>query len=247
MTLLTKKGQALWWPMLAGSILVGTLLGAAPAEAEQVAEGERARAVGPGMNSYYLDADPTYWRDTFERDGRELYDKRRAVVRALALEPGQAVADVGAGSGFFSLLFAREVGPSGKVYAVDISQPFARAIARRAAAAGLDNLVTVVNDQHGIGLPDASVDLVFTADTYHHFEFPRAMLAAIRRVLRPGGRLVIIDFRTDPAVASAWVQGHVRAGREQVIAEVEAAGFALEQEMSLLKRNFFLRFRAPED
>ncbi|WP_407702809.1 class I SAM-dependent methyltransferase [Thiorhodovibrio litoralis] len=199
------------------------------------------------MNSYYLDADPAFWRETFERDGRELYDKRRAILKALALTPGQSVADVGAGSGFFSLLFAQQVGPGGRVYAVDISQPFTQAIAERAAEAGLDNLVTIVNDQHSLGLPDDSVDLIFTADTYHHFEFPQAMLAAFRRALRPGGQLVIIDFRTDPAIASAWVQGHVRAGREQVIAEAEAAGFVLEEDLNLLKRNFLLRLRAPED
>ncbi|WP_328985580.1 class I SAM-dependent methyltransferase [Thiorhodovibrio winogradskyi] len=224
---------------------VASMLIAATAAAQQENGDEAGRVLGPSMNSYYLDADPEFWRETFERDGRELYDQRRAILKALALKPGQAVADVGAGSGLFSLLFARELGPSGRVYAVDISEPFTQAIAERAAQAGLTNLVTVVNDQHSLGLPDHSVDLIFTADTYHHFEFPHAMLAAIRRALRPDGRLVIIDFRTDPAIASAWVQGHVRAGREQVIAEVESAGFQREDEFQLLKRNYFLRFR-PE-
>lgn len=232
--------------LLAAPLILAMLLAAPPIRAEQDAAGESGRVLSPSMNSYYLDADPDFWRETFERDGRELYDKRRAILSALALQPGQRVADVGAGSGLFSLLFAREVGPRGLVYAVDISEPFTRAIAERAAQAGLDNIRTVVNDQHSLGLPDASVDLVFTADTYHHFEFPQAMLAAIRRALIPGGELIIIDFRTDPAIASAWVQGHVRAGRERVIAEVEAAGFVLEDDLDVLKRNYFLRFRAPE-
>ncbi|EIC22487.1 class I SAM-dependent methyltransferase [Thiorhodovibrio frisius] len=231
------------WPILTALALVTSMLGAATA-AEQGKVEETGRVLSPSINGYYLDADPEFWRETFERDGRELYDQRRTILKALALKPGQAVADVGAGSGLFSLLFAQSVGPTGRVYAVDISEPFTRAIAERAAQAGLDQLVTVTNDQHSLGLADDSVDLIFTADTYHHFEFPQAMLEAMRRALRPGGSLVIIDFRTDPRIASAWVQGHVRAGREQVIAEVESAGFQLEQEFDLLKRNFFLRFRA---
>jgi predicted methyltransferase len=232
---------------LATWMCVAVGLAVALSAVETRASGEAERVLSPSMNSYYLDADPEFWRETFERDGRELYDQRRAILNALALKPGQAVADVGAGSGFFSLLFAEAVGAGGRVYAIDISAPFTRAIAERAALAGLENLRTIVNDQRSLGLPDDSVDLVFTADTYHHFEFPHAMLDAIRRALRPGGELVIIDFRTDPAIASAWVQGHVRAGREQVIAEVEAAGFRLVEDLNLLTRNFFLRFRVATD
>ncbi len=225
---------------------VAFLAACSGAVADVRADSEDGRVLSPSMNSYYLNADPDFWRDTFEQDGRELYDQRVAILKALALQPGQSVADVGAGSGFYSLLFAEAVGAQGRVYAVDISEPFTRAIAERAEQAGLLNVVTVTNDQHSLGLPEHSVDLVFTADTYHHFEFPQAMLAAIRLALRPGGTLVIIDYHTDPRIASAWVQGHVRAGREQVISEVEAAGFRLTDELSLLKRNYFLRFRAPD-
>ncbi|WP_083848481.1 SAM-dependent methyltransferase [Thiorhodovibrio frisius] len=77
----------------------------------------------------------------------EIAGEHPLILAALALKPGQAVADVGAGSGLFSLLFAQSVGPTGRVYAVDISEPFTRAIAERAAQAGLDQLVTVTNDQ----------------------------------------------------------------------------------------------------
>lgn len=232
------------WVMAAMAALAGAFLCAGLA-AEPAHMDESDRAVGPEMNRYYLDADPGYWRDTFERDGRELYDRRRAILAALALEPGQAVADVGAGSGFFALLFARALGPRGRVYAVDISAPFLRAIEERAQRAGLTTITTVQNDQGSVNLPENSVDLVFSADTYHHFEFPQAMLASIARALRPGGELVVIDFRTDPQIASAWVQGHVRAGREQVIEEVEAQGFHLVEDLDLLRSQFFLRFRAP--
>jgi predicted methyltransferase len=89
------------------------------------------------------------------------------------------------------------------------------------------------------------VDLVFLADTYHHFEHPRDMLRSIHEALRPGGELAVIDFRRDPEVATPWVMQHVRAGRDQVVHEVELAGFRFMREEGILRGNFFLRFRKP--
>ena len=88
-----------------------------------------------------------------------------------------------------------------------------------------------------------SVDWVFLSDTYHHFEYPDAMLASINNALRPGGRLAIIDFRKQADRSSDWVMSHVRANRQQVIREMTAAGFELEREPDLLERNYFLIFR----
>lgn len=202
-------------------------------------------AVGPEINIHYQEADPARWLQVFERPGRELFDRREAILEALELRPGMAVADVGAGTGLFTLLFANAVGAEGRVYAVDISESFIAAIRERASAAGHDNVVGVVNDQQTVALPAESVDLVFIADTYHHFEYPYAMLSAIRTALRPGGILALIDFRRDPAVSSRWVMSHVRAGRAQVIEEVRAAGFELLDEPVRLRGNYFLRFLKP--
>ncbi|NBC48213.1 MAG: methyltransferase domain-containing protein [Gammaproteobacteria bacterium] len=204
---------------------------------------ETGRVVGPEINAYYHDADPARWLEVFERPGRELFDRRQEIVDALALRPGADVADVGAGTGLFTMLFASRVGPEGRVYAVDISRPFVEAIRERARAAGLENVIGIVNAQQGVELPAGSVDLVFIADTYHHFEYPHAMLASIHRALRPDGTLAVIDFRRLPGFSSAWVMGHVRAGRAQVIREVRAAGFELVEEPVQLDGNYFLRFR----
>ncbi len=141
------------------------------------------------------------------------------------LERPVRVADVGAGTGLYTRLFAREVGAEGKVYAVDIAESFIRSIQRDARAQGLQNVIGVVNTQTTTGLHDESVDLVFLADTYHHFERPADMLESIYRALRSGGELVIIDFHRDPSVSSAWVMQHTRAGRDEVRQEVELAGF----------------------
>jgi ubiquinone/menaquinone biosynthesis C-methylase UbiE len=156
-----------------------------------------------------------------------------------------AVADIGAGTGLFTMLFASQVGGEGRVYAVDISRPFIDAIEERATAAELGNVIGIVNDQRDARLPAESVDVAFVADTYHHFEYPGAMLSSIRSALRPGGVLAVIDFRRVPGFSSDWVMSHVRAGRAQVIDEVRSAGFELIDEPLPLRGNYFLRFRKP--
>lgn len=220
---------------LALCLILGGALLAPPLSAEQ--------NVSPGINRYYQGADPAQWRGVFERDGREVWERREDILRELRLRPGQVVADIGAGSGFFAMLMARAVGPEGRVYAVDIAPEFVDAIAERAAAAGLENLVGVVNDPHSVQLPPASIDLAFSSDTYHHFEYPMSTLRSIHAALRPDGELVIVDFKRIPGVSHPWVLGHVRAGEDRVRAEVEAAGFELVERPDFLQTQYFLRFR----
>ena len=153
------------------------------------------------------------------------------------------VADIGAGTGLFTRLFARAVEPGGTVYAVDISDTFVENILRTCREQGLTNVQGIVNSQHTTGLPDDAVDLAFVTATYHHFEYPDDMLASIHRALRRGGRLIIIDFRRDPRISSRWVMSHVRGDRDQVIREVQAAGFRLVDDKPLLRTNYFLEFR----
>lgn len=204
------------------------------------------RVVGADINAYYHGADHERWRRIFEAPGREVFDRRFQVVEALDLEPGMDIADVGAGTGLYTLLFARAVRPDGQVYAVDISQSFVDAIMARIAEVNVQNVVPVVNEQRRAMLPAESIDLAFMADTYHHFEFPQAMLRSIRDALRPGGVLAVIDFRRIQGVSSGWVMSHVRAGREQVVDEIEDAGFRLIDEPLVLRTNYFLRFRKAD-
>lgn len=197
----------------------------------------------PVINRPYQNPDYQQWVERFESEGREVYDRREAIVARSGVMPGMTVADVGAGTGLFTRLFARAVGPGGKVYAVDISRTFIDNVQRTSRAQGMNNVIGIVNSQTDTGLPPSAVDLVFLCDTYHHFEHPEKMLASIHRALKPGGILVIIDFERIPGKSSAWILGHVRAGREQVIREIEAAGFRLIDQPGLLKENFYLRFR----
>lgn len=201
------------------------------------------QSINPGINDHYRDADVRRWRGVFERDGREVWDRRHDILAALNLQPGMAVADVGAGTGFFVMLFADAVGPKGRVYAVDITPNFIDAIVSRAKGMGRRNVIGVVNDARRVGLPARSVDLIFSSDTYHHFEFPQSTLASIREALRPGGELVIVDFKRIPGVSIPWVLSHVRAAEDAVVGEIERAGFTLVERKDFMQTQYYLRFR----
>jgi predicted methyltransferase len=194
------------------------------------------------INRPYQDPDFAEWRARFERAGREVYDQRERIRAESGLEPGMAVADIGAGTGLFTLLFAPRVGHAGRVYAVDVSQVFIDNVLRRARERRLANVRGIVNTHADTGLEAGSIDLAFVCDTYHHFERPAAMLASIHAALRPGGRLIVIDFEREPGVSSAWVMQHVRADKRTVIREVEAAGFTLLREARFMRDNYFLEF-----
>ena len=203
------------------------------------------RSVAPGVNRAYENPDYARWQSSFESEGREIFEQRHAIVAALDIKPGMTVADVGAGTGVLSLLFAQKVDAGGTLIAQDVAPEFLRGIAERAQKAGLTQLRTLLGGEKDSRLPVNSIDLVFTSDTYHHFEYPQAMLASLHAALKSGGRLIIIDYEKIPGRSSPWVLGHVRANRESVIAEVTAAGFTLDRTHDLLRENYFLEFRKP--
>jgi predicted methyltransferase len=205
------------------------------------------QSVRPGINSYYMDPDWQQWVNQFERPGREIYDRRFDILRASAVVPGMDVADIGAGTGLFTRLFSPQVGAQGRVYAVDISRAFVENILRESREQGLMNIEGVVNSPVDAMLDADSIDLAFTVDTYHHFEYPKSMLASIHRALRSGGRLIVIDFRKQPGKSSGWVMGHVRANMKKVIEEITSAGFVLIDDKPFLRANYFLEFRKVEE
>ncbi len=202
------------------------------------------QSVRPGINEQF-ETGTSYQKfiDQFEREGREIFDKRMEILDAVGLQSGMTVADIGAGSGLFVPLFARAVGASGRVYAVDITPVMVNNILRRAREAGLSNVAGEVNTAKSLPLPPASLDVAFTSDVYHHFEYPQIMLRAIHRALKPGGVFVVVDFERIPGVSSERILAHVRAGKETVIQEVEAEGFRRIEEKKLLEFNYFIRFQ----
>ena len=154
-----------------------------------------------------------------------------------------SVADIGAGTGLFTRLFAETVGRRGKVYAVDISRPFIDNILRMPRKKNQAPIVGIVNSPTDTLLPPGSIDLAFISDTYHHFEAPEPTMKSIHRALRPKGLLVVIDFKREPGKSSPWVIEHVRGGKAETIAEIERAGFKLIEDRDFLRDNYFLKFK----
>ncbi len=207
--------------------------------------GRRQVSVNPGINDSYKNANVQKWIGRFERQDREIYRHRQEILATVGVSGGEVVADVGAGTGFMTAMFARQVGPKGKVFAVDITPEFIEHIRTLAAEQGLPNIETVLCREDSVELPPESVDLVFLCDTYHHLEYPRSTMRSIHAALKPGGDLIVIDFDRIEGVSRDWIIGHVRAAREAVKAEIVDAGFELIEDVPVpfFKENYFLRFR----
>lgn len=208
-----------------------------PAKAPQV--------VPPGLNDTWEspDIDPLVGR--LEAESREIYRERAKLAALVGPKPGSAIADVGAGSGFMVEEFAKLVGANGKVYAVDINAKMMERVAQRAKQLGLPAIETIVTREDSVDLPASSVDIVFVCDTYHHFEYPEKSLVGIHRALRPGGQFVVVDFHRQPGKTNPQMLEHVRAGKEEFIKEITAAGFTLAEDHNapFLSENYVLRFR----
>ena len=211
----------------------------------QVALGQQT-SVKPDINKPFENPDVDSFIARFERDGREVFDKREQIVEACLLKEGMDMADIGAGTGFLTRMFARAVGEKGTVWAVDISDELIEHIKKSAREEGLSNIRAIICDQADTKLPPNSVDLVFMADTYHHFEFPAKTMASVYRALRKGGQLIVIDFHRKEGETDEWILDHIRADRGTVIREIQAAGFGVVGEADFLEENYFLRFLKVE-
>jgi predicted methyltransferase len=204
-------------------------------------------SVNPGINDSFLDPDVPEFVGRFEIESRELYARRREVVAACEIKPGETVADIGAGTGLFTRLFSEAVGSKGRVIAVEISQKFLDHIMLTSRQAGQRNVEVLRAAADSSNLPPESIDVAFICDTYHHFEFPQKTMTSLQRALRPGGRVILVDFRRVPGTATDWVLDHVRAGQEVFEAEISEAGFTkVREEPELLKENYFVVFQKRE-
>jgi ubiquinone/menaquinone biosynthesis C-methylase UbiE len=205
------------------------------------------KSVNPGINKQFENPTASEFIGRFERDGRDPYDHRFQVIEAMGLKPGMSIADIGAGTGLFTLMFSPIVGRQGKVFAVDIAENFVKHIERQAQANGLTNITGVVCQSDSANLPPASIDLAYICDAYHHFEYPQKTMRSIHQALKPGGEVILIDFQKIPGVSSDFVMGHVRAGQEVFTKEIIEAGFEqVDERKGILKESYFVRFRKVE-
>jgi len=173
---------------------------------------------------------------------RDAYQKPDEVMKALALRPGEVVADIGAGSGYFAVRFAQAVGDAGRVYAVDISPDMVRHLNRRLRDAAIRNVFTVLADPDDPLLPPASVDRFVIVDTWHHVDARAKYAAAMKRMLKPGGQVVHIDYQKRELPVGPPLDHKI--AREDVLKEMQAGGFELTGEHTFLPYQYFLVFTA---
>lgn len=181
--------------------------------------------------------DAQKWAHVFDDPARDAWQKPHEVIEALRLQPDAIVADIGAGTGYFSVRLARMV-PKGKVYAVDLEADMVRYLGERAEREGLKNLVPLRGGERETNLPEP-VDLVLLVDVYHHIGDRPGYFARLKNLLRAEARVAIIDFRMDAA------EGPPRAMRippAQVRSEMARAGYRPLAEETFLPRQYFLIF-----
>ena len=179
------------------------------------------------------------WAKEFDDPSRDAWQKPDQVLDALTLDRKALVADIGAGTGYFSVRLAKRV-PEGKVFAIDVEPDMLRYLSERAHREHLNNVFPVVANQEGPNIPE-SVDVIMVVDTYHHIDDRLAYFARLKKSLRPQGRLAIVDFKPD---SPEGPPPEHRIPAEKVTEELKAAGYSLVAAHSFLPRQYFLVFTA---
>ena len=175
-----------------------------------------------------------------ERDSREQEERTDLLLDALVLEPGDVVADIGAGTGYFSLPMARTVSPDGRVLAVDIQPEMLSIIEQRASKEGITNIDRILATETDPRLPADSVDVVLMVDAYHEFSHPREVMERVVEALSDRGRVVLVEYRgEDPRVP---IKPLHKMTVEQATREMEAVGLALVKLLDILPQQHILVF-----
>lgn len=169
---------------------------------------------------------------------RDVWQKPKEVIKALAIAPGAHVADLGAGGGYFTWYLASAVGPSGTIYAVDIDETALNFIETEMNSRGMTNVVSIKAEVDDVKLP-GPVDLVFVCDTYHHMKNHEAYFRSLRRYLKPNGQVAILDFH--PHGFFSGLLGHGTA-KEAVRREMEEAGYRLIGDHNIVDSQHFQVF-----
>ena len=183
-------------------------------------------------------------RRLYEPADRDNWQHPEQVIESLSIAPGQRVADLGAGGGYFTFRLASAVGPLGMVYAIDVDPDMAGLLERSAAEGDYTNVEVLLVDPATPELPTSGLDLIFTCNTYHHLQERPAYFERLKRYLSPEGRVAIIDHHPDGWLQ--WVFPH--SSRSEVIrSEMEAAGYRLESAYDYLPKQSFLVFAPTGD
>ena len=204
-------------------------------------------SVAPGINDRYkTEEGRAVSIRIFEGEGREKYQKPDEVIQNLELKPGNIVCEVGAGSGYFTPFLSKAVGGTGKVYAEDPQAEFLELLRQKKEKQGLHNVEIVRGTYTDTNLPDGVCDVTFVLDAYHHFEWPKPMLDAMKRDTKRDGRLVIVDwYKRQNEIFDLWgidVMKHLRLDVDGLIEEITAHGWTHVDTRRFLDYQFFAVF-----
>jgi len=184
--------------------------------------------------------DAEAWAERFDAPERDEWQRPDVVINVLGIHAGQNVADIGAGTGYFTIRMSPVVGAEGRVFAVDVEPAMLEYIRERAAKIGLANVEPILATADAPGIDPSSVDLVFICDTWHHISNRLHYIDELRAVLQPGGRVAIVDFKPGNLPVGP-PQGH-KLAREAVIAEFTEAGWKLREQLDVLPYQYMLVF-----
>ena len=176
----------------------------------------------------------------FNRRASNPKNKPDQILETLALKPGQNVADIGAGGGYFSLRFATLVGQKGRVFAVDTNSEFLEFIEKSCKAKGLNNVETILAIEDGLALPE-NVDLVFMRNVCHHIPNRPEYFRKLKNFLKPGGRIAIVEYKSVKRLSFRRMFGHY-VPKEAIIKEMNEAGYQFQEDLDFLPEQSFTIF-----
>lgn len=227
---------------------LGLMLSACATNGAQKPVAQQASdSVAPGINDRYATEEGRQRSvQIFEGEGRENYQKPDEVIQNMELKEGDVVCEIGAGTGYFTPFLSKAVGATGKVIAEDPQAEFLEHIKQKIQTQGLNNVEVVVGTYTDTNIADGACDVAFVLDAYHHFEWPKPMLDAMKADLKPGGRMVIVDwYRRPNPIFEGWkidAMKHLRLDLDGVIKEVEDHGWKHAGTKTFLEHQFFVVF-----
>jgi len=197
-----------------------------------------------GINKWYMGRQIAqvmshFGIDWLERKEREIEENSSLLVKNLAVKPGMLIADIGAGSGYHSALLSKMVG-NGKVFAVDVEPEMIAYLNARIKRENLSRIVPVLCTEKNVALSENTIDLILLVDVYHEFSYPYEMSLSMFNVLKPGGKLVLVEFRAEDATVP--IKTIHKMSEAQAIKELKIAGFTFEKNISNLPWQHFLVF-----
>lgn len=226
-------------------LLAALCLSCQPGKADDFNVYTYGKASRDGIGKFYMGREISHvmghlGADWLERPTREREERSDKLIRNLPLQTDSAVADIGAGTGYFSFPIAQRV-PEGKVFAIDIQQEMLDLVEAKMVAEKVSNIETVLGSEKDPGLAPGSVDLILLVDAYHEFSWPLEMGHSMVRALKPQGRLVLIEYRQeDPSVP---IKPLHKMSVKQARKEMKAIGLELESNRRLLPQQHFMVFR----